>query len=300
MKTFIIKENEAGQRFDKYLKKLLKEAPSSFVYKMLRKKNIVLNGKKADGSEKLNARDEVKLFLADETYDKFAGAEVKESFPTTALDIVYEDEDILVINKAADMPVHPSIGNYDNTLANGVTWYFKEKGQQFVYRCINRLDRDTTGALILAKNPYSAAVLSAQMKQRQIRRTYLAIVQGIAPEQGTIDAPIGRAADSTIERQVDFANGESAVTHYERLATYHSYSLIELHLETGRTHQIRVHMKYIGHPLPGDFLYNPDYRIIKRQPLHSFQLEFAHPVTGENMCMTAPVPEDFADAFHRS
>ena len=115
---------------------------------------------------------------------------------------------------------------------NGVAWYFKEKGQQFVYRCINRLDRDTTGALILAKNPYSAAVLSAQMKQRQIRRTYLAIVQGIAPEQGTIDAPIGRAADSTIERQVDFANGESAVTHYERLATYHSYSLIELHLET--------------------------------------------------------------------
>ena len=105
------------------------------------------------------------------------------------------------------MPVHPSIGNYDNTLANGVTWYFKEKGQHFVYRCINRLDRDTTGALILAKNPYSAAVLSAQMKQRQIRRTYLAIVQGIAPEQGTIDAPIGRAADSTIERQVDFANG---------------------------------------------------------------------------------------------
>ena len=300
MKTFIIKENEAGQRFDKYLKKLLKEAPSSFVYKMLRKKNIVLNGKKADGSEKLNARDEVKLFLADETYDKFVGAEVKESFPTTALDIVYEDEDILVINKAADMPVHPSIGNYDNTLANGVAWYFKEKGQHFVYRCINRLDRDTTGALILAKNPYSAAVLSAQMKQRQIRRTYLAIVQGIAPEQGTIDAPIGRAADSTIERQVDFANGESAVTHYERLATYHSYSLIELHLETGRTHQIRVHMKYIGHPLPGDFLYNPDYRIIKRQPLHSFQLEFAHPVTGENMCITAPVPEDFADAFHRS
>ena len=138
------------------------------------------------------------------------------------------------------------------------------------------------------------------MKQRQIRRTYLAIVQGIAPEQGTIDAPIGRAADSTIERQVDFANGESAVTHYERLDTYHSYSLIELHLETGRTHQIRVHMKYIGHPLPGDFLYNPDYQIIKRQPLHSFQLEFAHPVTGENMCITAPVPEDFANAFLRS
>ena len=215
-----------------------------------------------------------------------------------------------------------SIGNYDNTLANGVAWYFKEKGQAFVYRCINRLDRDTTGALILAKNPYSAAVLSAQMKQRQIRRTYLAIVQGITPEWGTIDAPIGRAEDSTIERQVDFTNGERAVTHYERLDAYDScdghtfsrlsahdirkasaatvitYSLIELHLETGRTHQIRVHMKHIGHPLPGDFLYNPDYRIIHRQPLHSFQLEFAHPVTEENICITAPVSRDFANAFH--
>ena len=258
------------------------------------KNAIQLNGERGFGKSVLQVGDSLHIHIPE--------ADNTENILPVKMDlsILYEDEDILVINKAADMPVHPSIGNYDNTLANGVTWYFKEKGQHFVYRCINRLDRDTTGALILAKNPYSAAVLSAQMKQRQIRRTYLAIVQGIAPEQGTIDAPIGRAADSTIERQVDFANGESAVTHYERLDTYHSYSLIELHLETGRTHQIRVHMKYIGHPLPGDFLYNPDYRIIKRQPLHSFQLEFAHPVTGENMCITAPVPEDFADAFHRS
>ena len=276
------------------------------------KSAIQLNGERGFGKSVLQAGDSLHIHIPE--------ADSNENILPVKmnLSILYEDEDILVINKAADMPVHPSIGNYDNTLANGVAWYFKEKGQHFVYRCINRLDRDTTGALILAKNPYSAAVLSAQMKHRQIRRTYLAIVQGITPEQGTIDAPIGRAADSTIERQVDFKNGESAVTHYERLATYHSYSLIELHLETGRTHQIipfslvrlklqtgrthqiRVHMKYIGHPLPGDFLYNPDYQIIKRQPLHSFQLEFAHPVTGENMCITAPVPEDFADAFQRS
>ena len=258
------------------------------------KSAIQLNGERGFGKSVLQAGDSLHIHIPE--------ADSNENILPVKmnLSILYEDEDILVINKAADMPVHPSIGNYDNTLANGVAWYFKEKGQHFVYRCINRLDRDTTGALILAKNPYSAAVLSAQMKHRQIRRTYLAIVQGITPEQETIDAPIGRAADSTIERQVDFTNGESAVTHYERLATYHSYSLIELHLETGRTHQIRVHMKYIGHPLPGDFLYNPDYQIIKRQPLHSFQLEFAHPVTGENMCITAPVPEDFANAFLRS
>ena len=293
MEQMSLISKKKGERIDKFLGENLDDLSRSYIQKLLKDGLILVNGKKVKANYKLNEGDQIDVEVPDpEPLDIAA-----ENIP---LDILYEDEDILVINKAADMPVHPSIGNYDNTLANGVTWYFKEKGQHFVYRCINRLDRDTTGALILAKNPYSAAVLSAQMKQRQIRRTYLAIVQGIAPEQGTIDAPIGRAADSTIERQVDFANGESAVTHYERLATYHSYSLIELHLETGRTHQIRVHMKYIGHPLPGDFLYNPDYRIIKRQPLHSFQLEFAHPVTGENMCITAPVPEDFADAFHRS
>ena len=279
---------------------------------------IQLNGERGFGKSILQTGDQLRIHIPE--------TDSSENILPVKMDlqILYEDEDILVVNKAADMPVHPSIGNYDNTLANGVAWYFKEKGQNFVYRCINRLDRDTTGALILAKNPYSAAVLSAQMKQRQIRRTYLAIVQGITPISGIVDAPIGRVEDSTIERQVDFINGEKAVTHYTRLAAHHScngqsfsplteadipkisdteshtYSLIELHLETGRTHQIRVHMKHIGHPLPGDFLYNPDYRIIKRQPLHSFQLEFAHPVTGEDMCITAPVPGDFANAFHRS
>ena len=272
---------------------------------------IQLNGERGFGKSVLQAGDFLRIHIP-ETESSENILPVKMN-----LSILYEDEDLLVVNKPADMPVHPSIGNYDNTLANGAAWYFKEKGQTFVYRCINRLDRDTTGALILAKNSYSAAVLSAQMKQRQIRRTYLAIVQGITPIHGSIDAPIGRADGSTIERQVDPVNGEHAVTHYERLAAYalhagtfspvsdaqdadfpQTYSLIELHLETGRTHQIRLHMKHIGHPLPGDFLYNPDYSIIKRQPLHSFQLEFIHPVTGEAICITAPVPEDFANAFH--
>lgn len=213
------------------------------------------------------------------------------------LSILYEDEDILVINKPADMPVHPSAGNYENTLANGIAWYFAQKGEDFVYRCINRLDRDTTGALILAKNPLSAAILSVQMKNRQIRRTYLALVDGIPPASGTIDAPIARMEGSVITREVNFSGGESAITHYERLATGTDYSLMELHLETGRTHQIRVHMRYIGHPLPGDYLYNPDYRRISRQPLHSFQLEFTHPITKKPMLFTAPVPDDFVSAF---
>lgn len=215
------------------------------------------------------------------------------------LSILYEDEDILVINKPADMPVHPSAGNYEYTLANGIAWYFAQKGEDFVYRCINRLDRDTTGALILAKNPLSAAILSVQMKNRQIKRTYLALVDGIPPVSGTIDAPIARMDGSVITREVNFSDGESAVTHYERLAIGDTYSLMELHLETGRTHQIRVHMKHIGHPLPGDYLYNPDHSRISRQPLHSFQLEFTHPLTKKPMLFTAPVPDDFVSAFKK-
>ena len=288
--TYTIQEEQEGMLLLDFLRS---EGFSRGILSSMKpdKNAIQLNGIRGFGKSVLHAKDQIRIHIP-ETDSNDHILPVKMD-----LHILYEDEDILVVNKAADMPVHPSVGNYDNTLANGVAWYFKEKGQSFVYRCINRLDRDTTGALILAKNPYSAAVLSTQMKQRQIRRTYLAIVQGIPPDRGTIDAPIGRAADSTIERQVDFINGEKAVTHYERLDTANGVSLMELHLETGRTHQIRVHMKHLGYPLPGDFLYNPDYRIINRQPLHSFQLEFTHPVTRKQMCILAPVPEDFRSAF---
>lgn len=210
------------------------------------------------------------------------------------LSVVYEDEDILVVNKEAGVPVHPSQGHRDNTLANAAAWYFKQKGEPFVYRAVSRLDRDTSGLLVLAKHMLSACVLAGQMEERRIRRQYLAFVRGLTPEAGTIDAPIGRVPGSIIERQVDLSCGEPACTHYSRIL-YNSdldLSLVRLRLETGRTHQIRVHMASIGHPLPGDFLYNPDYRQIGRQPLHSHRLEFLHPVTGEPMAFTAPLPAD--------
>lgn len=206
--------------------------------------------------------------------------------------ILYEDDDLMVLNKQADTPIHPSQGNYRNTLANGVAYYFTQKGEHFIFRCINRLDRDTTGALILAKNSLSAALLSAQMQLREIHRTYLAVVQGHPPLEGTIDAPIARAPGSTIERCVNLQEGQRAVTHFRRINSDGSYSLVELNLETGRTHQIRVHMKHIGTPLPGDFLYNPDYTIWKRQPLHSWKLEFSHPISKEPLSFTAPLPAD--------
>ena len=211
--------------------------------------------------------------------------------------IVYEDEDLIVVNKPADMPIHPSQGNYENTLANAAAWYFQEKGESFVYRCINRLDRDTTGLLILAKHAYSAARLSQMVSCRQIRREYLAVVKGTPDPSGVIDAPIGRKDGSTIERQVDLDHGEPARTHYELLSSWDGYSLVRLRLDTGRTHQIRVHMNYIGHPLPGDFLYCPDYTKIKRQALHSYRLAFSHPVTGISLVFTAPLPDDMRAFF---
>ena len=255
------------------------------------KEALTRNGQRIGGREQLLAGDHFRVRLL-ETVD--SDGIVPVSMP---LSILYEDEDILVINKPADMPVHPSIGNYTNTLANGVAAYLDAKDEHSPFRCINRLDRDTSGTLILAKNAFSAAVLSTQMRNRQIRRTYLAVVEGITPPNGTISAPISRVDDSVIERHVDFLHGEPAVTHYERLEVKNEHSLLEIHLETGRTHQIRVHMGYIGHPLPADYLYHPVYDCFKRQPLHSLQLEFRHPVTDKPMCLLAPVSEDMCNAF---
>lgn len=247
---------------------------------------LLLNGEWAYVRTLLHTGDVLTVRLIEEEHSENI---VPTNLP---LNIVYEDEDLLIINKNADTPIHPSQGNYDNTLANAVTYYYQQKGLPFTYRCINRLDRDTTGLLILAKHMYSASLLSDMVQRREIHREYLAIATGIVPDEGTIIAPIGRVSGSTIERQVDAENGEYACTHYKRLAHKDGYSLISLKLETGRTHQIRVHMKHIGHPLPGDFLYNPDYAVINRQALHSYRLAFAHPITGEKMEFTAELPED--------
>lgn len=285
-----ITENEQGTTVLDFLRK---KGFSRHILSSMKadKEALTRNGQRIGGREQLLAGDHFRVRLL-ETVD--SDGIVPVSMP---LSILYEDEDILVINKPADMPVHPSIGNYTNTLANGVAAYLDAKDEHSPFRCINRLDRDTSGALILAKNAFSAAVLSTQMRNRQIRRTYLAVVEGITPPNGTISAPISRVDDSVIERHVDLLHGEPAVTHYERLEVKNEHSLLEIHLETGRTHQIRVHMGYIGHPLPADYLYHPVYDCFKRQPLHSLQLEFRHPVTDKPMCLLAPVSEDMCNAF---
>ena len=214
------------------------------------------------------------------------------------LDIIYEDEDIIVINKPAGMPVHPSINNYTNTLANGLAWYYQEQGKPFIFRSTNRLDRDTSGLTIIAKHMLSSNILSRMTVRHEIRREYLAIVRGsVQPAEGTISAPLSRKPGSVIERTVDFDHGERAVTHYHVVEETNGHSLVSLLLETGRTHQIRIHMKYLGFPLIGDYLYNPDMEYMQRQALHSCRLALNHPITGEKLEFRAPLPEDMQSVF---
>lgn len=214
------------------------------------------------------------------------------------LDIVYEDEDIIVVNKPAGMPVHPSLNNYRNSLANALMYYYQQQGKSFIFRCTNRLDRDTSGLTVIAKHMVSSSILSSMTARHEIEREYLAVVRGsVIPSSGTIDAPIGRTGSSLIERKIDFEHGERAVTHYHVVKEENGHSLVSLILETGRTHQIRVHMKYIGFPLVGDYLYNPDMEYIQRQALHSCRLSFRHPITGKHMEFTADLPEDMDRIF---
>lgn len=283
--TYEIAEQEANHSILDFLKA---KGYSSSVIRHLKEtsEGILRNGIWARVHESLSFGDILTIHL---TETLSSDQIVPRDLPLT---IVYEDEDLLVVNKSAGMPIHPSQGNHENTLANACAFYFQKKGEPFVYRCINRLDRDTTGLLILARHMYSASLLSKMVANREIHREYLALATGLTPESGQIIAPIARAADSTIEREVNFETGDYACTNYERLDFQNGYSLVRLKLETGRTHQIRVHMKYIGHPLPGDFLYHPDYSQIKRQALHSHKLSFTHPITGKWMEFTAPLPDD--------
>jgi len=282
---YVISSTHEGEKLLSFLKN--KHYSSQIITHLKRTKNgILLNGKWGRVRDVLHTGDELTIQLIEENSSVNI---VSTSLP---LSIVYEDEDILVVNKPADMPIHPSQGNYDNTLANAVAYYYQQKGESFTYRCINRLDKDTTGLLIIAKHMYSASLLSEMVARREIHREYLAVATGEVPESGTIIAPIGRVDGSTIERHVDDEHGDYACTHYRRITYGNGYSLVSLKLETGRTHQIRVHMKHIGHPLPGDFLYNPDYSVIKRQALHSHKLSFKHPISGEMLEFVVDLPED--------
>jgi 23S rRNA pseudouridine1911/1915/1917 synthase len=224
------------------------------------------------------------------TYDILRPTDIMpEDLP---LDIRYEDEWLLVINKPAGQLVHPTTKESSGTVGNALMYYFTAKGEAHAFHPVHRLDRDTSGLLLIAKEPQIQYQLSPK-GCKNFKREYQAIIEGpLTPPDGLIDAPIARALPSIILRKVS-PEGQSARTHYHTIKQGHSLSLIELELDTGRTHQIRVHMAHLGHPLLGDDLYGGNMDYIERQALHAFRLSFKHPMTGENLVITAPPPADF-------
>lgn len=286
----ISKQNE--QTILSFLKK---EGYSHALIVLLKKtqNSILRNGIWAYVNETLKEGDLLTICIPDEP------ATDTPEFWQTTLDVIYEDEDMIAINKPSGMPIHPSINHRNHTLTNALFAYQDQRKHFYPFRCINRLDRDTTGLTVIAKHLLSANSLGAQVRIHSFSRTYLAICEGNVPSEGCIRAKIARKADSTVERVVNEETGETAVTHFKKLNYRKDYnlSLVQLELETGRTHQIRVHMKHLGYPLIGDFLYHPSYSYIKRQALHGFLLTFLHPITKKQMQLCAPVPSDMRSLF---
>lgn len=285
---YIIDEDSAGLRVEQFLRRKRYSGQNLSEIKRM-PKSILVNGVHYCMRQELSKGDHLQVRICE--------TQNSEKIPPTKLplDIIYEDEDLLVLNKPAGMPIHPSLNNYTNSMANALAYYFQSQGKPFIFRCCNRLDRDTSGLTIVSKHLVSGSILSDMTKYREVHREYLAIARGsVTPSEGTIQAPLGRKEGTIIERTVDWEHGEDAVTHYKVVKEANGHSLVSLRLETGRTHQIRIHMKYLGYPLIGDYLYNPDMEYMTRQALHSHHMEFTHPITGEHMSFTAPLPEDMA------
>ncbi len=291
--TYPIQKDTAGYSILKFLKE--KHYSRAVIIRLKKTaRGILLNGTWAYVNDLLKEGDVLTIRLT-EPEEQQADAQKIMPVPLPVR-ILYEDEDLLVVDKPAGMPIHPSIGHENDTLANAILYHAGQKEERYPYRCVNRLDRDTSGLTMIAKNAYASCILYRQMRERKIHRTYYAIAQGLTPEAGTIRAPIARQ-DGTIIARTVAVGGEPAITHFQTLAGKDGLSFVKLWLDTGRTHQIRVHMCYIGHPLIGDFLYNPkDFRM-KRQALHAGNLSFIHPVTEQTMRFSAPLPQDMMQFF---
>ena len=276
---------------DKYenVKQVLKEEfnmSDRLTLKLKSNQKIYKNGQVALVNSNVTNNDLIEIYLNTEE-------DHSNILPTKMdLDILYEDEWMLILNKAPNLPIHPSRMHYEDSLSNGVSYYFDKIGLKKKIRPVNRLDKDTSGIVIFAKNEYIQECLIKQMKQNIFKKEYIAIVEGILGiKKGTISLPISRKEGSIIEREINL-NGDNAITHYEVIAEKNNMSKVHILLETGRTHQIRVHFSHIGHPLIGDTLYGNASSHIARQALHAYKISFIHPISKEQMHFTCDLPED--------
>ena len=290
---YTVEKNESGTRIDRYLAEKDSGFSRSFIQKLLKDGQVTVGGKPAKSNYKVREDDSIHLEVPDSSEPDI----VPEDIP---LDILYEDEDVLIVNKPKGMVVHPAAGHYQGTLVNAVMAHCGDSlsGINGVMRpgIVHRIDKDTTGALLVCKNDTAHRDLAEQLKDHSIRRRYRAVVQGnLKDDEGTIEGPIGRHPTDRKKMAINHKNGKDAVTHYKVLERFGQATYVECRLETGRTHQIRVHMASIGHPLLGDTVYgssrNPYH--LEGQALHAMILGFVHPRTGEYMEFTAPLPEYF-------
>lgn len=271
------------------VKQVLKEEfllSDRLIIKLKQAKQIYLNNNYAFVNQKLKAGNNILVNLDfEETCDNIVPTKIN-------LDILYEDDGLLIINKPPFLPVHPSMDHYEDSLSNGVKYYFDSIGLKRKIRPVNRLDKDTSGIVLFAKNEYIQECLVKQMKSNMFEKEYIAIVEGIIDKkEQIIDAPISRKENSIIERCVA-PNGDNAITVIHLLKTYKDYSLVKCILKTGRTHQIRVHTSYIGYPILGDDLYGSKSDKINRQALHAQKISFIHPITKNKIEIEAKIPKD--------
>ena len=284
---------KGGERIDKYLSEQLEDMTRSHIQKLIKENMVRVNGMAVKSNFKLSASDQIEVEIPELKEPDI----LPENIP---LDILYEDQDILVVNKPKGMVVHPAPGHYTGTLVNAIMYHCKDNlsGINGVMRpgIVHRIDMDTTGSLLICKNDRAHQALAEQLKEHSITRKYHAIVHGRLKEDvGTIDKPIGRHPIDRKKMSVYCTNGREAITHYRVLKRFQQFTYIECQLETGRTHQIRVHMSSIGHPILGDQVYGPakcPYKL-QGQTLHAKVLGITHPTTGEYMEFDAPLPDYF-------
>ncbi|MDR1770908.1 MAG: RluA family pseudouridine synthase [Hungatella sp.] len=296
---FVVAPEEAGVRIDRYLSVQCQDISRSYLQKLLKEQSVLVEEKPVKSNYKVNAGDRISLTLPEIREPDI----MPEDIP---LDIIYEDKDIILINKPKGMVVHPAAGHYSGTLVNGLMSHCRSElsGINGVMRpgIVHRIDMDTTGVLIVCKNDMAHNSISEQLKEHSITRKYAAIVHGVLKEEeGTINAPIGRHPVDRKKMSINEKNGREAVTHYRVLERFKQFTYIECQLETGRTHQIRVHMASINHPLLGDSVYGPakcPFRL-QGQTLHAGVLGIIHPRTGQYMEFTAPLPDYFEELLRK-
>lgn len=285
---------DSGLRIDKYLSSVNEQLSRSHIQKLLKSGLVLVDGKPVKASYQVDEGDVISLDIPE-------AVEPEIEPENMDLDILYEDQDVILVNKPKGMVVHPAAGHYSHTLVNGLMHHCKDQlsGINGVMRpgIVHRIDMDTTGVIIACKNDMAHNSIAAQLKEHSITRRYQAIVHGVLKDDaGTVEGPIGRHPTDRKKMSINYNNGKSAVTHYKVLKRFRQYTHVECRLETGRTHQIRVHMASIGHPLLGDLVYGPGKCPIpglQGQTLHAGVLGFIHPRTGEYMEFTAPLPEYF-------